>query len=437
MKDLFKIVFLGLGLSAFAQNNDCNVKYSLFVGNVKAKRYVESKTELETLMQTCPKLSINVYKYGAKVAKATKDADLMKKVYENQIANFPDKDVAKAHDAYAVFLIDNNLGTEQEIQGLLEKAYKISPTDMSVKNIFRYFNGVYNANKDANPQKVFDTYDDVLESVEEKLAYYSTKLSPLMDKEEAGTINDKEKKYLKVYTINSKALSQVKTGLDAKIEELATCDRLIPLLEKQFDVKKSDETWVRRSVRRLDKKDCQSSPLYEKLVRTYAELSPSSMAYNFLAGVLEDNGDKSGAKEMRQKAFDLETDPSKKAMLKLKEAYDARRRGVPSKVRSLAYEALKYNKNLGEAYLLIANEYAKSANSCGSDEFEKRMVYVAALNKALKAQAVDPGCGAGRYISNYSKNIPSKKLIFNKGVKGGSSYRVGCWIGETVTVPNI
>ncbi len=429
------LLFAVANVSAQA-SQECMVKYSLLKSNISAKKYTEAKTELQHLMNNCPKLSVNIYKYGRKLAKVTKDADLMKSVYEGQLLNFPDKNPAKVHDTYATFLIKNNLGTESQIQSLLEKAYS-SPKDMSVKNIFRYFDGIFQANKDTNPQVVFDTYDNVLESIGEKLDYYSAKMAQLMEKETAGTASAKELRKLKAYRINSKALGHVQTGLDQKIETLATCDRLIPLLEKQFESKKSDEVWLRRSVSRLHHKECQSAPLYEKLARTYAEVSPSSTAYNFLAGVLEDKGDVAGASQMRQKAFDLETDPNKKAKLKLMEAFDAKRAGRKARARALAYEALKFNPNMGHAYLLIASMYQTSANSCGKDEFEKRMVYVAALNKARKAQAVDPACGAGRYISNYRKNIPSKTLIFEKGLKGGSSYKIGCWIGETVAVPNM
>ena len=88
-----------------------------------------------------------------------------------------------------------------------------------------------------------------------------------------------------------------------------------------------------------------------------------------------------------------------------------------------------------KAYLYIASLYAKSANSCGTNVFEKKMVFVAALNKARKAQQVDPGSGAGRYIRSYQKNAPSKKEIFTQGVAPGSSHKIGCWIGETVRVP--
>ena len=67
------------------------------------------------------------------------------------------------------------------IFAILEKAYNIDPTKMGVKNLYLYFQGVTDRNKDTNPQKVFDTYDDVLESVSEKLEGYAAKLIPLSD----------------------------------------------------------------------------------------------------------------------------------------------------------------------------------------------------------------------------------------------------------------
>ena len=42
-------------------------------------------------------------------------------------------------------------------------------------------------------------------------------------------------------------------------------------------------------------------------------LTQSADAFNFFAGVLSKNGDKSGAAQMRKKAFDLETDPFKES----------------------------------------------------------------------------------------------------------------------------
>ena len=92
---------------------------------------------------------------------------------------------------------------------------------------------------------------------------------------------------------------------------------------------------------------------------------------------------------------------------------------------------------MGHAYLLISNLYAASANTCGTDEISKRMVYVAAADKARRAKAVDPSITsiANKYIKSYMGSAPSKKLIFQEGLKSGTSYKIGCWIGETTRIP--
>lgn len=435
-----KITYLLTGLFLFVAvsgvkaqaNQECLVKYNLMSGDVKNKKYTgDAKQNLDYLLTNCPKLSVNIYKYGAKLAEATKDHGLVKKLYEARIANFPQKGAAKAHSDYATYVLKNKLASEDEAFSYLEKAYKISPKDMGVKNIFRYFKTVTEKNKDTNPQKVFDTYDDVMESVGEKLDDYNKKIAALQIKDSLKTISAKEKRNLRAYTINSTSLGQVEGGLDATISEIATCERLIPIYSRDFEANKANGVWLKRAVSRMYNKGCATDPLFEKLANAYAETTQSADAYNFLAGVLAKNGDKGGAAQMRKKAFDLETDPLKKAKYKLREAQSA----SGSRARALAREALRYNPNMGKAYLFIASLYARSANSCGSDEFEKRMVYVAALSKAQRAKRVDPGCGAGRYINNYKGNVPSKKLVFQKGLASGSSYRVGCWIGETVRVP--
>ena len=436
-------LFIGTGKIISQENRDCIIKYNLFKGDFNSKKYDEAYVNWTLLMDDCPTLSLKIYSSGDKLAKirfkkATDKktaAALVKKVYEQRLQYFPKKNPAKAHNDYASFLIKNKLASDEEIFALLSKAYSIDPIKMSVKNIYTYFKGVTKRNKDTNPQKVFDTYDDVLEAVGRKLEDYAKKLVPLQDSTKVLDKTDKNR--LRIYTKNSKALGQVETGLDAIISVIATCERLIPLYKRDFEANKNNAVWLKRSVSRMFNKGCQEDPLYETLARAYAESAPSSDSYTFLAGILDKNGDSKGAVAMRQKAFDLETDPIKKAKFKLKFAQFAKNRGQKSRARSLAYEALKFNPNLGKAYLFIAGLYAKSVNNCGKSIFEKRMVYVAALNKARRAAAVDPSIAslAKRAARNYKANSPSKKHVFDAGVVPGSSYKFTCWIGETVRVP--
>ena len=439
-------LFLFLGLQLVnAQANECTIKYNLFKGDYQSKKYDDAFVNWMFLMDNCQKLSINTYKLGDKLAQIrfkdaadkTEAAALVKRVYQQRLENFPTKDPAKVHSDYATFLVKNKLASDDEVFEILQLAYSIDPNRMSVKNIYRYFQGITDANKDTNPQKVFDTYDDVLESVGEKLIDYAKKLKVLNDKVEAGQeLDKKEKRNLRAYTINSKALGQVESGLDQIIIVLSTCDRLIPLYERDFEINKTNAKWLKRAVSRMFNKECTDDPLFEKLAIAYAEASPSADAYSFVAGVLAKKGDVSGAEEMRMKAFELETDLFKKANFKLKFAQSAKKRGQKSKARQLAREAISLNPNMGRAYLFIASLYATSVNSCGTNEFEKRMTYVAAYNKAVKASKVDPSMSsvARKFIRNYKANFPSKKVIFTEGVKEGDTFKVKCWINESVKI---
>ena len=420
------------------ENQECVIKYNLFKGDFLSKKYNESFDNWMYLMDNCKDLSVNIYKYGSTLAEdVKKDPALAKRVYEQRLENFPDKDPAKVHSDYASYLIENKLASDDEIFMLLEKAYLISPQDMSVKNIYRYFQGVTDKYKDSNPQKVFDTYDDVIESVGEKLDYYSKKINDLTQ-DSTKVLSKKEKRYLKIYSVNSKALGQVESGLDAIISEIATCERLVPLYKRDFEANKSNSVWLRRAVSRMFNKGCQEDPLFETLAKAYAEATPSPDSYTFYAGILEKNGDAKGAAAMKLKAFELETDPLKKAKYKLKFAEAAKKRGQLSRARQLAREALQFNPNFGKAYLLIGRLYQSSVqgSDCGKSEFEKRMIYAAALRQAQKAYSADPSIStvARKYIANYKANLPSKKVIFTEGKSEGQSYSIKCWIGETVKI---
>ena len=131
-------------------------------------------------MDNCKDLSVNIYKYGATLAEdVRKDPVLAKRVYEQRLQYFPNKNPAKVHSDYATYLSENKLASEDDIFSILEKAYNIDPTKMGVKNLYKYFQGMTDRNKDTNPQKVFDTYDDVLESVGEKLEGLCKKISTI------------------------------------------------------------------------------------------------------------------------------------------------------------------------------------------------------------------------------------------------------------------
>jgi len=474
-------LFLGITFSINAQDKygsepeKCKTNLSLFNEAAKMKNYEAAYEPWKWCVDNCPTSSKVLYKYGIIMAEAkynkaagltkTKTGDVKKvgkqyfdtskankaelanlakeveKVYELRIQYFPDN-LGKVYSDWANFLFKRDVIEEKPqkvaIYDKLGKSFKADPTGMSVKNLGKYFQAFTEHHKDTNPQLVFDTYDDINDAVGKKMDKYSKELDAINNKETNGqTLSSKDKKKKHAREVNLTALGQVEGLLDNTLSEVATCERLIPLYKDNFEKNKTNVKWLKRAVSRLNQKGCTEAEIYPKMVEAYVNAAPSSDAYVFYAGILMDQNQTNKAVEYFNKAINLESDSYKKAKYYYRVALIFKKKGQRSKSREYGYKALKERPSMGSAYLLIANLYAASANTCGTDEISKRMVYVAAADKARKAKAVDPSISstANKYIKSYMASAPSKKLVFTEGLTSGSPYKIGCWINETVRIP--
>jgi tetratricopeptide (TPR) repeat protein len=432
-----------------SEPDKCKMNLSLFHESVKAKNFSEAMEPWEWCYANCSKASKHIYTDGIKIGlnkyktasndvEKSKAVTFVNDVYTKRVEHFP-SNLGKVYNDWAKFLIKTG-ASDEEVFEKLELAFKADPSGMSAKNIFRFFQKVTDNNKDTNVQKIFDTYDDVLDAVNKKIDKFTRENDAINTKVAAGTsLSSKESRRVKskFYTINLKGLGMIEGGLNSIVDDLMTCDRLIPLYHKDFESNKDNVTWLKRAARKMYKKECTSDALYPKIVERWGEIDPSPEVFKFLANIFRQRGDFAKAAEYEKKYFNSVTDPYEKAKLLLGKAEDYRRSGRKGLARKTAYEALKLQPSLGKAYLLIARMYARSANSCGTKELDKRMVYVAAAGKVNQAMKADPSLSVrGRkYLKSYRANFPSRTLIFNLGLKSGSPHKVGCWIGETVRIP--
>ena len=446
MRHYLTLLFLIASMPlVFAQaSQDCTIKYNLFKGDYNAKNYDKAYENWMWCMDNCPTLTVNIYKLGIKIAehklenateadKAAAEA-LVMRVYTQRLEHYP-KDKADIYDDIATFKREQG-ASDDEVYEWLEKTFKEDPTALSPKNIYKYFDIILVKYKDTDTQRVFDTYDEVSEALELKKQNY-TKTIESINAKDSTTLSSKDVRKRKVSQQIITNLTIVEGGLDQKLAAISTCERLIPFNRKNFEANKTDALWLKRAVSRMYNKECTDDPLYDQLVEAYVHADPSPQASVFYAGILLKNGETNKAMDYFKRAVEQETDDYKKAGYLYKIAVNLNKKGRKSEARSYAYQALEFQPTMGRAYLLIASMYASSANSCGDDVVSKRMVYVAALNKARKAKSVDPSISslANRFINSYSDNIPTTKDLFVAGVKSGSSHKIGCWINETVRVP--
>jgi len=106
------------------------------------------------------------------------------------------------------------------------------------------------------------------------------------------------------------------------------------------------------------------------------------------------------------------------------------------KSRQYAMKAAENKPNSGEPYLLIGKLYASSGPLCGPGRgWDSQIVTWPAIDMFEKAKK-DPLVAeeAQKFITTYWQYMPKKEDIFQRTIKAGSTFKVGCWINRSTTV---
>lgn len=160
---------------------------------------------------------------------------------------------------------------------------------------------------------------------------------------------------------------------------------------------------------------------------------PSKIAYDCLR-----NADYDCAIENFQIAANEESDPVKKGKytLTIAKIYDAHLKNY-IKAREYALKSADIDSNNGEPYILIGRLYASSGPLCGPGRgWDSQIVVWPAIDMWQKAKRVDSSVAAeaNKFIGRYTQYMPSKGDIFQRNLKEGSSFKVGCWIQRSTTI---
>ncbi|MBT8254519.1 MAG: hypothetical protein HKN00_04920 [Flavobacteriaceae bacterium] len=460
MKTKITLLIAALALAfnmGFSQSNEEDMNtLSIFVEYAKAKNYDAAYTPWMELRQRNPKFNRAIFKYGEDILedKINKSSGAEKvsyindliKVWEERGMYFASKTpkgeyMAKSCQLMYDYRKELNKSPAQ-LYDCFDNAYRTDKsTFTNPKSLYTYFSlmvDLFDAGQKP-AQALFDKYDDVIEKVEDEVKNYSESLNKLVAKEDAGTaLTKRENSYKKFYESYLGAYDKISGSIDTKLGDRANCATLIPLYTKDFDSNKSNAVWLQRAAGRMSAKDCTDDPLFFKLVNAYHNLSPSANSAYYL-GILKDKEGRSNeALAFYEQALGLETDSFKKSRLYERIADKLKNKGSYGKARSYYSQALQLNSSNGRPHLKIAQMYAKSANSCGTDNFSKRAVFWLAAQEASKAGRVDPNLrkSASQTAANYNSKAPQKSEIFSAG-RAGESINVGCWISRTVKVPTL
>lgn len=447
---LFSILLLTFSGKSFAQApDDCTITLSYFTEPARIKNYEAALPYYEKLIKECPKENLAIYQYAVKMFEyfieekgdKTKVDDLIQ-AYQLRLEHFPEQtEEGDVLSTIAQIKFDNSIGSKTEQFQAFDEAFKKDPENFtSGKSLYAYFSlavDLFNEGQ-KSLQEIFDLYDVVTNKIDAEKNSLAEKLTPLMDKEQAGTaLTDKEKRAKDVYENNLGVYGTVESSVNGKLGQLADCKNLVPFYEKDFEEKKNDVAWLKSASNRLDAKDCES-PLSNKLAVRLHELEPSSTSAYLLGKQAEAEGKASKALEYFNQAADLEKDNSKKARIYYSIAENNRKKGSYGTARTYYNKMLEVKPSAGIAYLKIAQMIGDSSNSCGNTVFEKRAVNWLAADMAAKAARVDGSLSssANAAAAAYRGRAPQASDIFSEGM-AGKTITFNCWVGGSVKVPNL
>ena len=443
-------------MGLYAQDaNDCSVNLSLEHDYIKSRKYNEAFPYWEKVYKACPDLNQAIYSDGIKIYKnkfneaitakdsaKTKEAlTVIVSLYDDWIKYFPtSKYIGKIYQDKGLLLMRNKIATKEELYNIFSQGYTKGESKFTNPSaIYAYFDATVDMykNKKVNFEKLIEVYDALSGTIDASIEKYTLKMEGLQKKEEAGEIMKKEVRQLKAIKTNIPSYSVVAGEMDKILGELGDCTHLVPLYKKNYKANKNNATWLKKAANNLSKKDCSNAPIFKTLVIQLDKVKPTYSSKYFLGILFEKEGRKSKAIAYYKEAISLSVKSYDKAKIYFKLATMAKRIGQKAKARTYAKQALANRPSMGSAYLLIAQMYASSANSCGKTEFEKRATYWLAANMADKAASVDPSKAktARKMAKRYRSLAPSKEDIFI-GVYAGKTIPMRCWIGGSVTVPN-
>ncbi|MCK0179865.1 hypothetical protein MWU50_11220 [Flavobacteriaceae bacterium S0862] len=457
---LIAMLFLGFNtISAQSQEEDMNT-LSIFSEYAKAKNYDAAYGPWMELRQRNPKFNRAIFTYGERILdyKIEKTTGAEKvgfikdlvKMWEERREHYASKTpegefLAKACQLQYEYKDELQM-TDSQLYDCFDNAFKTdAETFKNPKSLYTYFKlmvSLYDAGK--KPAEVlFTKYDEVSEKIEAEIKHYTNLLNkyvPADDDTDADPpkLSTKDASRVKSYTSFLRAYDQITSGMDRDLGDRANCENLIPLYNRNYEENKNDGLWLQRAMNRLYTKECSDDPLFVKIVEQKNTLEPNASTAYYL-GILKDKeGDSAAALTYYNQAVELETDNIDKGNILYRIAAGFKSKRSYGQARTYYQKALAANPSMGRAHLAIAQMYAASANSCGTDNFSKRAVYWLAAQEARKAGRVDPNLkrAASQNVANYIAKAPTKSEIFTKG-NAGETIKIGCWIGRSVKVPNL
>lgn len=411
----------------------CRVNLSLMQTAAKAEAYESALTPWTSVYENCPAASKNTFIYGPRIFKALyeKETDAAKKkeyldktmeIYDKRITFFgkdDPKETILVFKTYDYMELMGNQADQKQIYAWLSEAVNGLKDKMYPLDAYSYYMvsslSLYLNDNSLKDQYISD-YFNVMNYTDAAIA-------------NAKAANDQA---------NADYLGIVQEGIQTGFVNSGAgdCNTLTEYYADKIEPNKNNKEFLSEVINALSSVGCTESDFYFTVAEYLHKLEPSANAALGLANKSLRDKDYETAVKYYSEAANLETDKVRASeyMLQLASIFSNQRNFA--RARQAAYDALEYNPNNGDAYILVAQLYASSANNIFPETEKAGLVYCAAVDKLQRARSVDPSVAgkANSLINSYSARFLDTETAFMMGYKTGESVFIPGWIGENTTI---
>jgi tetratricopeptide (TPR) repeat protein len=230
--------------------------------------------------------------------------------------------------------------------------------------------------------------------------------------------------------------AEAKQSIDADLAGniIKDCDEIIALFDAKYKADPNNKELRDLLFSLLLSKGCTGKDIFVQVAEAKYKETPTATLALVLGRKYRDSDAAQSAKYYEAAISQAENDSVKaQYTFELAGMYSANNQF--SKARTTALEAARLQPKWGKPYIFIGDLYASSSRQCGSG-IESQSVFWAAVDKYQYARSIDPSVAdeANKKIGQYAGYFPRSEDLFFNNIAKGSSYKVGCWIGETTTV---
>ena len=419
---------------------ECLKHTSYYTGFYRNNNFKDAEQSWGIVYTICPRSSENVFIRGIRMLKLViaeeKNlhqkkilVDSLMRIYDNgqvSLHSFLPSDIGMVEIPLEAIRGSN----AKEIADILGKSLELEGDNTDPQAMLVYMQVTKNLYASSKR-----TADDVVNLYARLSGIFAKQIAALPSADQISAMSPQKQEEAKE---EAQKLNQMSESLDILFTTagVANCDNLITIYQAKFEKEPNNLELARSIHSQLSALRCTDADLYLSVSKLLFQAQPTSAIGVDIARILQAKNNNAGAADYFRRAVAAETDSLRKANILLEFAqFVGTRQGELPKARTLAYEALSLNPNLGYAYLLIGSLYAQT-KACGASKMDNVSVYWAAVDKFSRAMAVQPDISSEcqKQINYYSQFFPTTEEIFFQDLEVGKPYTVPCWINEKTTI---